>query len=183
MSTDSLLAMNKPRNAEDMFYGRAVAAGTMDLVGPVEQLLLNVQATTKEGTVLKIPMDNPTAVELPSFIRFVDSELPSVVPPTFTGVTDYFSADLGIEVTPEARIELVLDEVLGDIIRAQGSGSMRLKILEDESVELYGVYTVQEGDYLFTLQNIINKQFQLLPGGTISWSGDVYQAELDLKAV
>ena len=183
LSTDSLLAMNKPRNAEDMFYGRAVAAGTMDLVGPVEQLQLNVQATTKEGTVLKIPMDNPTAVELPSFIRFVDSELPSVVPPTFTGVTDYFSADLGIEVTPEARIELVLDEVLGDIIRAQGSGSMRLKILEDESVELYGVYTVQEGDYLFTLQNIINKQFQLLPGGTISWSGDVYQAELDLKAV
>ena len=62
--------------------------------------------------------------------------MPSVVPPTFTGVTDYFSADLGIEVTPEARIELVLDEVLGDIIRAQGSGSMRLKILEDESVEL-----------------------------------------------
>ena len=183
LSTDSLLAMNKPRNAEDMFYGRAVAVGTMDLVGPVEQLQLNVQATTKEGTVLKIPMDNPTAVELPSFIRFVDSELPSVVPATFTGIKDYFGADLGIEVTPEARIELVLDEVLGDIIRAQGSGSMRLKILEDESVELYGVYTVQEGDYLFTLQNIINKQFQLLPGGTISWSGDVYQAELDLKAV
>jgi hypothetical protein len=60
---------------------------------------------------------------------------------------------------------------------------MRLKILEDESVELYGVYTVEEGDYLFTLQNIINKQFNLVPGGTIAWSGDVYQAELDLKAV
>ena len=183
LSTDSLLAMNKERNVEDMFYGTAVAAGEMHLMGLVEQLQLTVQATTKEGTLLKIPLDNPTAVELPGFIRFVDAELPRDTVQSVQGIRDYFGADLGIEVTPEARIELVLDEVLGDIIRAQGSGSMRLKILEDESVELYGVYTVNEGDYLFTLQNIINKQFDLIPGGTIAWSGDVYQAELDLKAV
>ena len=183
LSSDSLLAMNKERNADDMFYGSAVAAGEMHLIGPVEQLQLSVQATTKKGTLLKIPLDNPTAVELPGFIRFVDSELPRVTVESIEGEHDYFGADLGIEVTPAAKIELVLDEVLGDIIRAQGSGSMRLKILEDESVELYGVYTVTEGDYLFTLQNIINKQFNLLPGGTIAWSGDVYQAELDLKAV
>ncbi len=183
VSTDSLLAMNKVRNVEDMFYGTAVAAGEMHLKGPVEQLQLTVQARTKAGTLLKIPLDNPTAVELPGFIRFVDAELPRDTTRSFEGVRDYFGADLGIEVTPEAKIELVLDEVLGDIIRAQGSGSMRLKILEDESVELYGVYKVDEGDYLFTLQNIINKQFKLLPGGTIAWSGDVYQAELDLKAV
>ena len=183
LSTDSLLAMNKERNAEDMFYGTAVAAGEMHLTGPVEQLQLTVQATTKEGTLLKIPLDNPTAVELPGFIRFVDSELPRVSLKSIEDERDFFGADLGLEVTEVAKIELVLDEVLGDIIRAQGSGSMRLKILEDESVELYGVYTVTEGDYLFTLQNIINKQFNLLPGGTIAWSGDVYQAELDLKAV
>jgi len=183
LSTDSLLAMNKERNVEDMFYGTAVAAGEMHLTGPVEQLQLTVQTTTKEGTLLKIPLDNPTAVELPGFIRFVDSELPRVTVESMENEHDYFGADLGIEVTPAAKIELVLDEVLGDIIHAQGSGSMRLKILEDESVELYGVYTVEEGDYLFTLQNIINKQFNLVPGGTIAWSGDVYQAELDLKAV
>jgi hypothetical protein len=183
LSTDSLLAMNKERNVEDMFYGTAVAAGEMHLIGPVEQLQLSVQATTKAGTILKIPLDNPTAVELPGFIRFIDSELPRVTTESIEGERDFFGADLAIEVTPVAKIELVLDEVLGDIIRAQGSGSMRLKILEDESVELYGVYTVEEGDYLFTLQNIINKQFNLLSGGTIAWSGDVYEAELDLKAV
>ena len=78
LSTDSLLAMNKERNVEDMFYGTAVAAGEMHLIGPVEQLQLSVQATTKAGTILKIPLDNPTAVELPGFIRFIDSELPRV---------------------------------------------------------------------------------------------------------
>ena len=183
LSTDSLLAMRKARNVEDMFYGDAVVAGNMHLEGPVEQLQLTVEATTKEGTALKIPLDNPTAVELPGFIRFIDTELPEIKVQSINDMHDYFGADLGIEVTPEAKIELVLDEVLGDIIRAQGSGSMRLKILEDESVELFGVYTVQEGDYLFTLQNVINKQFQLVPGGTIAWSGDVYEAALDLKAI
>jgi hypothetical protein len=42
---------------------------------------------------------------------------------------------------------------------------------------------VVDGDYLFTLENIINKKFHINPGGTIIWSGDPYEAILDLDAV
>ena len=87
-----------------------------------------------------------------------------------------------IEVLPEALVELILDEVMGDIITSRGTGNMRVKILEDESFELYGLYTIVSGDYLFTLQGIINKPFELIPGGTILWSGDLYEAEVNLQA-
>src|SRR5690606_28014296 len=41
---------------------------------------------------------------------------------------------------------------------------------------------ISDGDYLFTLQNVVNKRFQLQPGGTIVWYGDPLDAHLDLQA-
>lgn len=181
LSTDSLYAMQLERQYDSYFYGTGIAGGTMDLEGPLEQLHLGLDLATKSGTSIKIPLDNPTAVETPSFIQFVEN---SVVPKG-TGTArsyEYFTTDIAVEVTPDAQVELILDEVLGDIIKARGEGAMQMKILEDESFELYGLYTVESGDYLFTLQGIINKQFELLPGGTILWSGDLYEAELNLQA-
>jgi hypothetical protein len=43
-----------------------------------------------------------------------------------------------------------------------------------------GGLEVVQGSYLFTLQNVINKKFVVDPGGTITWFGDPYAAEIDL---
>lgn len=185
MNTDSLLGVHMVRDVDQYFYGDAVARGTMLLSGPLEQLNLSLNVKTLEGTDFKIPLDNPTSVEAASFLKFVGAnERESYTDTTSVNdqIREYFTTDIQIQATDNARLELVLDEVLGDIISAYGSGNMRMKILEDESLELYGLYTVSKGDYLFTLQNIINKPFELIPGGTILWSGDLYEAELDLRA-
>ncbi len=44
-------------------------------------------------------------------------------------------------------------------------------------------YQVLDGDYLFTLQNVINKRFDIESGGTISWDGDPYEAIIDITAI
>jgi hypothetical protein len=48
---------------------------------------------------------------------------------------------------------------------------------------MYGDYTITEGSYLFTLQNIINKRFVINSGSTIQWTGDPLDARLDIDAV
>jgi hypothetical protein len=45
-----------------------------------------------------------------------------------------------------------------------------------------GTYEIEKGEYNFTLQNIINKKFNIKPGSRIVWSGDPYGAQLDVKA-
>jgi hypothetical protein len=40
-----------------------------------------------------------------------------------------------------------------------------------------------QGSYLFTLKNLLNKPFEVKPGGTIAWYGDPMAAELDLQAI
>ena len=48
---------------------------------------------------------------------------------------------------------------------------------------MYGDYTITEGSYLFTLQNIINKRFIIESGSTIQWVGDPMDARLNINAV
>lgn len=178
---DSIRAVDMARNIDGYFYGTAVVMGDLLLEGPLEQLHLDLAVATKDGTNFKIPLDNPTAVEMPSYIRFTDANLPKS-DTTIAQELEYFTTDIAIQATPDAAMELVLDEVLGDVIKARGTGNLRLKLLEDESLELYGLYTLESGDYLFTLQNIINKPFDVIPGGTILWSGDLYEAEVNIDA-
>ena len=178
---DSIRAVDMARNIDGYFYGTAVVMGDLLLEGLLEQLHLDLTVATKDGTNFKIPLDNPTAVEMPSYIRFTDANLPKS-DTTIAQDLEYFTTDIAIQATPEAAMELVLDEVLGDVIKARGSGNLRLKLLEDESLELYGLYTLKSGDYLFTLQNIINKPFEVIPGGTILWSGDLYEAQVNIDA-
>lgn len=47
---------------------------------------------------------------------------------------------------------------------------------------MYGDYITEQGTFLFTIQNMINRLFTLVPGGTIRWSGDAYNAEINLQA-
>jgi hypothetical protein len=46
-----------------------------------------------------------------------------------------------------------------------------------------GDYVISNGDYLFTLGNILNKRFVVEEGGTISWNGAIDDADLNLKAI
>jgi hypothetical protein len=48
---------------------------------------------------------------------------------------------------------------------------------------MFGDYVTNQGTFLFTLQNMINRNFNLLPGGTIRWSGDPYDADINMQAV
>lgn len=182
LRADSALGMQLNRSYDSYFYGTGIVDGDLVVEGPVEQIHLGLNATTKKGSILKIPLDNPTEVETPSFLRFVSDESRAPTDTSKAKSPEYFTTDMEIEVLPDALVELILDEVMGDMISSRGAGNMRVKILEDESFELYGLYTIASGDYLFTLQGIINKPFELIPGGTILWSGDLYEAEVNLQA-
>ncbi len=57
-----------------------------------------------------------------------------------------------------------------------------MKVDESGTFSMYGRYEVQQGDYLFTSQNVINKKFEVVPGGSIVWTGDPYDAQIDIQA-
>ncbi len=90
---------------------------------------------------------------------------------------------LEMDITPDAQINLLMDPVGGDRIRSRGAGSMRMTYGSiDNELHMYGAYTLERGSYNFTLQDIIIKDFMIKPGSSISFSGDPFSAQLDIRA-
>jgi hypothetical protein len=94
--------------------------------------------------------------------------------------------NINVELTakPNTEVQLVIDPTVGDIIKARGEGELNMRIVPNANIfEMYGDYTITDGSYLFTLQNIINKKFLIESGSTIQWTGDPLDARLNIDAV
>lgn len=95
-----------------------------------------------------------------------------------------YKIDLQGDITPDLQMNLIMDPVGGDKIRATGRGNLRMTYdNSDEKLEMYGKYTLDRGNYNFTLQDIIIKDFTIKDGSTISFRGDPYKANLDIEAI
>ncbi len=92
--------------------------------------------------------------------------------------------NMALDVRPNTELQLVIDPTVGDIIRARGSGQLNLQIDPKANIfDIYGDYTIDEGNYLFTLRNIVNKRFVIDPGSSIQWTGSPMDPILDINAI
>lgn len=95
-----------------------------------------------------------------------------------------YNMDFRVDITPAAKIILVMDPVGGDEIKAFGNGNLRLTYgSANNDLRMFGTYTLDRGSYNFTLQDIIIKDFTIDEGSKISFHGDPYAAQLDIEAV
>ena len=166
-----------------VYYGTGIGSGRVKFSNNFNQTDIEVQAVTGPGTEISIPVSyDQTAGEV-SFIRFKDKsksdeDLPEVTP-ELRGV----DIKMDITFTPDAVTKLIFDEQAGDVIRGVGTGDVQIIFGRgDQDLRMYGTYVVEEGDYLFTLLNFVNKPFEVRQGGTIQWTGDPFGATLNLAA-
>ena len=94
-----------------------------------------------------------------------------------------FDIKIRMDVTPGARINLLMDPVAGDKITAFGSGHLDLNYESaNDDLRLYGDYLINRGDYNFTLQDIIIKNFSIREGSVVAFHGDPLDASLNVSA-
>lgn len=175
--------LNTTRSDNELFYGTAFADGYMKVKGTLDDILLIIEAKSQAGTQIKIPLDYTESDSKLSYVQFVDlrDSQPVINEPVKTA--DGIQMDFNFEITNDAQVELIFDELLGDKIKGQGTGNLRMEVNTYGDFNMYGAIDIEKGDYLFTAFNIINKYFTVTPGSTISWDGDPYNATLDLTAV
>jgi len=183
VETDMLLAMNTTMADNDWFYGTAVAGGSMSITGMGNDVFLNGDFSTEKGTSINIPLERKGKVEKYDFIRFVNSQSKIEQPVDYKVVSNGLNMNFDIDVTPDAKVQLIFNSQIGDVIKGEGNGNLQVKVDKDFNLNLYGDYVIEKGDYLFTLENIINKRFSINRGGSIKWTGDPYDAQIDITAI
>ncbi|MFK7925724.1 MAG: translocation/assembly module TamB domain-containing protein [Bacteroidia bacterium] len=177
----NFLIMDTQKGDNDLFYGRVFARnGIADISGDLNNLVVTAFATSGSGSNLKIPISDYNEFERPEYIRFTgDDELDAAK--NQTGLKG-FELNLTTVVTEDIEIEMIFDERVGDIMRGRGAGTLTMEINTEGEFNMSGDYEIQDGDYLFTAQSVVNKKFIVKPGGRLSWTGDPYAAEMDIEA-
>ena len=194
VKADRLLAVNTTEEDNPLYYGTVYTTGLVSITGLTSKLNFDVLARTDKGTVFSIPINNSKEASQSNFIHFV--------PPTQNLTEEEVEAlkmesekkyeanlfkgmelSFNLEVTPDAQVEIVFDEQVGDVMKGTGNGVLKMDIDTKGGFSMYGTYVIEDGEYLFTMQNLINKKFKLSRGSTIKWDGDPLSALLDIDAV
>lgn len=184
ISSQKLKVLNTAYKDNELFYGEVYANCRARIYGQGLVVKLTGSMTSLPGTTANISMEYQTVIDKYDFIEFIDPLHSEKDDPNFyNDPTTDFTVSLNIEVTPDAKMQLVYNSQIGDVIKAEGEGIMLFEMNKYGDISLSGDYTVVKGDYLFTLQSVVNKRFIIAPGGTIVWSGDPYNAIIDIKAV
>lgn len=187
------------------WYGRVFGNGSAFISGKPGVVNIDVNMTTTEGSIFTFVLNDTEVADEYTFITFRD-RTPVTVTDTIIevdrlpdAVREYrdrerarqaqvdapsaYNMNIQVEITPAARVVLVMDPIGGDEIKSNGSGNLRLTYESiGNDLHMYGRYTIDRGSYNFTLQDIIVKDFNISEGSSITFTGDPYAARLDIKA-
>ena len=169
-----------------LYYGSAYGTGTIDVSGPLNDLYIRANMKTESDTRFFVPISENTEVGQEDYITFIDltdtTKFEEQKDFDISGVTMEFDLDI----TPDAYCELIFDQKTGDIIQGRGRGNLKLRLSSDGEFNMFGGLEIEDGAYNFTPNlggtALLSKNFQVVPGSSISWFGDAYNATLNLEA-
>jgi hypothetical protein len=177
---ERFLILNTSYKEGDYYYGKAYGSGNVNIFGYLDHLEITVDMKTRRGTRVNFPMYGVSDFdEEESFIRFINKDTAIAILERkfdFTGV----DLKLNIKATPEAKLKIIFNEQLGDEITADGTGDISLRMDNLGDMKLDGTYRIREGVYNFAM-GPIKQPFFIQEGGTITWTGDPYNATLNLN--
>ncbi|MCC3152709.1 translocation/assembly module TamB domain-containing protein [Hymenobacter sp. BT770] len=183
--------LNTTRKDNELYFGTAYATGTARVTGPTSDLDIVVRASSEAGTRISLPLDNAARAQKAGYIKFVNNnpigDTVLIKKAQTVAVQDKIDLsgiklNMNLTITPEAYVEILLDESTGDVIRGSAAGQLRLAIDTRGDFNMYGQVEIVRGAYNFTLQGLINKEFVVRPGGLISWNGDPLAGEMNVTA-
>lgn len=179
-----LLILNTDFEEEVLYYGTGYLNGKGRIFGPTKALNIKVEGETARGTSLKIPLSDVASVGDYSFINFVEKNGLDTIDEQIT-LDEFQGLELtfDLDVTPDAEVEIVTDIETGSSLKGSGAGILLIRINTRGAFEMYGDFVVVEGEYNYKFGGVINKTFQVKPGGTIVWDREPLKAILDLEAV
>lgn len=180
--------LNTTAKDNNLFYGQGYASGTVSFSGPIANLKISATAKSEKNTRIFIPIGSLASTDKKEFISFVnfnDSTFQKKLKKEISNKIDLsgLTFDLNLDITPDAYCEIIFDIKVGDIIRGRGNGDLQLQLDTKGEFNMFGQFEFTEGGYNFTLYNIINKEFEIQKGSTITWFGDPYAGNLNINAL
>jgi len=171
------------RYHNNVFYGDGIVSGEAKFYGPMDDFHIDADVETSRGADITIPLNNSFTATENDFVVFRNeekdkNELASKYNVDLKGL----NLDFRIRINNTAETMIILPGNMGNI-SSRGYGDIQFTVDPRGEFNIFGNYNFLRGTLFFSLQNLINRRFEIIQGGHIDFTGNPYNADVDLKAL
>ena len=182
------------------WYGTVYADGSAIITGEPGFVDIGIDVTLVDNSTFNYVLNETQAAGEYNFLTFTDRKKEERERREREDLTDFktlfkkksrnedenstrFRLGIRALVTPAVLFTLVMDPRAGDKITARGGGAVQVDYnSSDDQMLMFGKYTIDEGNYNFSLQDLILRDFKIISGSSITFNGDPLDADLDISA-
>ncbi|MDR1356088.1 MAG: translocation/assembly module TamB domain-containing protein [Tannerellaceae bacterium] len=188
---DNMLVYDAAEKQRPMIYGTVFSSGTSHIYGNEKLVDFDINMRTEPGTAVSFNFMGTSTANAYDFITFANhnatqqatAETPAAGDDPEQEAGTEIRANFTLDVTPDANLKLVMDPAAGDRIEGYGSGSLQVEYGTKTDLRMYGIFNILNGNYNFSLQQLIRKDFKIRDGSSVAFRGDPDDAVLDIDAI
>lgn len=203
---DNLLVFNIPRTPGAMYYGTIFGSGNAKIKGNDFHTDIEANMHTDKESVFTFAITNTTSAIDYQFLTFSNNReiKPNIITRNITKEDSLvalnnslmeqkvkpqlppppLSVSVIANITPDAEIVLMMNEMTGDNMTAKGEGELRLDYnTSDNEIKMFGTVTINNGNYDFSIEDIITRDFKINQGSSVSFQGNPLDAHLNIEAL
>lgn len=186
--------IHHPDSVRGTLRGLLVVDSDIKLKGNEKDTNVEANITIKDATDLTFAnsSDDVALLKAEGIVDFIDPALllDSTTLAQSTNFYDSLIASLpdfdlnsSIILEDKAVLRLLIDEQSGDYIEASGAANLELSYNRSGNLHLAGEYIIKKGVYRLSFYDLAKKNFNLVQGSSINWSGNPESGDLNIKAV
>lgn len=182
MNTSKLQVLATGSTSKDPFFGNLIAKANATFRGALDNMRLDIRGEPADSSQLFIRSQSSRVSGQADFI--VWKQYGHEMKATHTGDESNLRVYLDVTANNYANMYVLLDELTGDIIQANGHGNLKMQTGTDGDFSITGRYEIDRGNYNFNFQSLLRKPFRLREGvgNYIQWRGDPYDATIKIDA-
>ncbi len=191
---DHYALINKPDSASGKVRGLLVIDSDIKLKGNDKDTNVAAKLTIKDATKLTFvtSSDDIDLLKSEGIIDFIDPllgldttviEQSVYLYDSLIASLPHFNLNSTITIEENASVRIIINEQSGDYIETTGGAKLELGYDRTGNLNLAGNYIIKNGIYRMSFYDLVKKNFTLVQGSSINWSGNPENGDLNIKTI
>jgi hypothetical protein len=185
--------VNAPQTTSRLFYGSMNLDAGINVSGNMNTPKVDGDLKVNKATnfTFVLPENDPEVVNREGVVRFIDPAHPydtlvnkaAALAAKAAGKSNIKGVDLSLNIQTDSNaiFTIIVDERNGDALTARGRSNLVFSMDRAGKMEMTGGYEVESGAYNLSL-SVLKRKFEIQRGSSITWTGNVVGATLDITA-
>ena len=191
--SDNFRIFNTSAKNNDLYYGKALVSTDTKITGDFSLLHIKTNLTLNEGSEISVivPQSNSVVIQREGLLQFIDQdkkitpfeqEYKKVHRDTTTQQITGIDLQANIAVHDQSLLRIIIDPDTEERLEVQGNANLAYNLNPNGAMMLSGKYEITRGDYYLNFHQLVKRDFNILKGSYIQWSGNPKEALLNVKA-